>query len=107
SSMITTVLKPQGFRVENTSSAASITVDGTELPHGQMTAMCLGDCDFVAASPTVLGDGCLDVKESLLVPPTSTSNPWDFFSVPVPALFAATNPLVVFKDANVSAADAQ
>ncbi|TAK66645.1 MAG: hypothetical protein EPO22_03645 [Dehalococcoidia bacterium] len=53
------------------------------------------------------GDGCPDVKEPQLVPPTDPNNPWDFYSVPVPALFAAPNPLIVFRDATVSAADAQ
>jgi hypothetical protein len=47
------------------------------------------------------------VKEPLLVPPTDPTNPWDFYSVPVPALFAAPNPLVVFKDSAVTAGDAQ
>ncbi|TAK62615.1 MAG: hypothetical protein EPO22_07345, partial [Dehalococcoidia bacterium] len=53
------------------------------------------------------GDGCADVKEPLLVPPTDPNNPWDFFSVPVPALYAASNPLIVFRDSVVSATDAQ
>jgi len=53
------------------------------------------------------GDGCADVKEPLLVPPTDPNNPWDFFSVPVPALFAAPNPLIVFRDSQVGASDAQ
>ncbi|TAK62433.1 MAG: hypothetical protein EPO22_07495 [Dehalococcoidia bacterium] len=53
------------------------------------------------------GDGCPDVDEPLLVPPTDPANPWDFYSVPVPALFAAANPATVFKDNVVSASDAQ
>jgi hypothetical protein len=50
-------------------------------------------------------DGCSDVKE-----PALTLDPlyaWDFYSVPVPSLFAAPNPLVVFRDSAVSASDAQ
>ncbi len=53
------------------------------------------------------GDGCSDVKEPQLAPPTDPHNPWDFYSVPVPALFAAPNPLTDFKDSMVQAADAQ
>jgi len=53
------------------------------------------------------GDACPDGKEPLLVPPTDPTNPWDFYSVPVPALLAAPNPKVVFANAVVSATDAQ
>ncbi len=59
------------------------------------------------AVPDTDGDGCNDPKELLLVPPTDPNNPWDFYSVPVPALFAASNPLTDFKDSMVRAADAQ
>ena len=52
-------------------------------------------------------DGCSDIKELLLVPPTDPHNAWDFYNVPVPALFAAANPLIVFPDHVVGAADAQ
>jgi hypothetical protein len=45
--------------------------------------------------------------EPLLVPPTDPLDPWDFYSVPVPALFAAANPLIDFKDSAVGAGDAQ
>ena len=41
------------------------------------------------------------------MPPTDLTNPWDFYNVPVPALFAAPDPTVVFKDHVVGAADAQ
>jgi len=34
-------------------------------------------------------------------------DPWDFYSVPVPALYAAPDPTVVFKDSVVSGADPQ
>ncbi|TAK67400.1 MAG: hypothetical protein EPO22_02965 [Dehalococcoidia bacterium] len=34
-------------------------------------------------------------------------NPWDFYSVPVPALFAAPNPLAAVHDNTVAASDAQ
>ncbi|TAK72174.1 MAG: hypothetical protein EPO22_00775, partial [Dehalococcoidia bacterium] len=53
------------------------------------------------------GDGCTDVKERLLVPPTSPSDAWDFYSVPVPALFASPNPTSTIRDGVVSASDAQ
>ncbi len=52
-------------------------------------------------------DGCADAKELLLVPPTDPLDPWDFFSVPVPALFAAQYPTTVFRDGTVSTADAE
>jgi hypothetical protein len=53
------------------------------------------------------GDGCPDVKELLLVPPTDPHDPWDFYSVPVPALFAAPDPTTVFRDNVVGVPDAQ
>lgn len=52
-------------------------------------------------------DGCADVYELGLTPPTNGLDPWDFYSVPVPALYAAANPLVVFRDSVVSAGDSQ
>jgi hypothetical protein len=39
--------------------------------------------------PDTDGDGCDDTHEPLLVPPTDPVDPWDFYSVPVPALFSA------------------
>ncbi len=53
------------------------------------------------------GDGCSNVDETLLRQPTNPYNPWDFYSVPVPALFAAPSPTTDFKDHVVGAADAQ
>jgi hypothetical protein len=53
------------------------------------------------------GDGCPDVKEPLLAPATAPDDPWDFYSVPVPALFASPNPLSDVKDNAVSGGDAQ
>ncbi len=53
------------------------------------------------------GDGCPDANEPMLVPPTDPLNAWDFYSVPVPALFAVPDPTTVFKDNIVRAADAQ
>jgi hypothetical protein len=50
-------------------------------------------------------DGCGDGYEVALS--LNANDPWDFYSVPVPALFAASNPLVVFRDSVVSASDAQ
>ncbi len=53
------------------------------------------------------GDGCADAKELLLIPLTDPLDPWDFFSVPVPALFSAQYPTIVFRDSAVTAVDAQ
>jgi hypothetical protein len=52
-------------------------------------------------------DGCPDLSEPNLRPPTNPLNPWDFFSVPVPALFKIVNPVGVERDSAVAAADAQ
>ncbi len=52
------------------------------------------------------GDSCGDGQE-VLHWGLNPLNPWDFYTVPVPALFAAPNPLTDFRDNNVSAADAQ
>jgi hypothetical protein len=52
-------------------------------------------------------DGCPDAQEALLSPATAPDNPWDFYSVPVPALFNAADPTVLFKDNVVSAGDSQ
>jgi hypothetical protein len=51
------------------------------------------------------GDGCIHAKELLLG--LDPLNPWDFYSVPVPPLFAAPDPTIVFKDNMVSSSDAQ
>ena len=71
--------------------------------------MAANDCDHDPAFPfpTLYGDGCVDGAELALVPPTDPANPWDFYSVPVPALIAAPDPLVVVRDGAVGAADAQ
>jgi glucose/arabinose dehydrogenase len=53
------------------------------------------------------GDGCSDAAELLLVPPTDPNNPWDFYSVPVPALFSAPDPTALVRDNIVGASDAQ
>lgn len=52
------------------------------------------------------GDGCHDHPE-VTKPFLDPTNGWDFFSVPVPALFSAPNPTTDFKDSVVSASDAQ
>lgn len=56
-------------------------------------------------APDSDGDGCRDAKEA----PFSLDmwNPWDFFSVPAPALFSAADPTTDFRDKVVSGADAQ
>jgi large repetitive protein len=63
-----------------------------------------------ATNPLIVdtdADGCGDGKELLLSPPIVPTNPWDFYSVPVPALFVAPNPTIVFRDDVVGASDAQ
>jgi len=57
--------------------------------------------------PDTDADACGDGHEFLLAPPTDPLDPWDFYSVPVPALIAAPNPTTVTKNASVSATDAQ
>lgn len=52
-------------------------------------------------------DGCGNTLEPLLNPSIDPLNPWDFYSVPVPALYAAPNPTTDFKDSGVSYGDAQ
>lgn len=61
----------------------------------------------VISSGDIDGDGCGDGKEGTLVPPTDFRNRWDFYSVPVPALFIAPNPLGIFSDGIIGASDAQ
>jgi hypothetical protein len=51
------------------------------------------------------GDGCADVKEQALG--TDPLNPWDFYSVPVPALLAAASPVGISKDGVVAPKDVQ
>lgn len=65
------------------------------------------DTQFAVANEDTDGDGCPNIDEPLLVPPTDPNNQWDFYSVPVPALFAAPDPLLVYRDADVTAQDAQ
>jgi hypothetical protein len=69
-----------------------------------------GDCDFDLAFPGVVGDGCVDsggtsTNEADLG--LDDTDPWDFFSVPLPALFAAADPTVAFRDYRVMPQDAQ
>ena len=56
-------------------------------------------------NPDTDADACDDAREGALG--LDPRNPWDFFSVPVPALLAATDPLVVFKVGTLGAGDAQ
>jgi hypothetical protein len=51
------------------------------------------------------GDGCGDDAEAQLG--LNPADSWDFYSVPIPALYSASNPLGVTKDSVVSGADAQ
>lgn len=55
--------------------------------------------------PDTDADGCGDGKETSFA--LSPINPWDFYSVPVPALFVAPSPLTTFRDSTVAAGDAQ
>jgi hypothetical protein len=56
--------------------------------------------------PDTDGDGCGDGKE-VTFPALDPTNPWDFYSVPVPALFAAPSPTTDFRDSSVTVTDAQ
>jgi hypothetical protein len=56
-------------------------------------------------APDSDGDGCRDAKEPTLS--LDMWNPWDFYSVPIPALFAAPDPTTDFRDDKVAASDAQ
>jgi hypothetical protein len=51
-------------------------------------------------------DGCTDVKE-MKIPDLNANDHWDFYSVPVPALMTSPNPQNDFRDAVVTATDAQ
>jgi hypothetical protein len=51
------------------------------------------------------GDGCGDAAELALG--INPADPWDFYSVPVPALFTAADPIGNIHDGNVAASDAQ
>ena len=51
------------------------------------------------------GDGCGSTSETALG--LDPANPWDFFSVPVPALIHAIKPAMVLRDRMVAASDAQ
>jgi glucose/arabinose dehydrogenase len=75
-------------------------------PTVSVTTSCAGASVFTTAGTDSDGDGCGDAEEGAY-PALSPGDPWDFYSVPVPALFAAANPAVVFKDATVSSSDAQ
>ena len=61
----------------------------------------------VVSDADIDGDGCSDPQESLLAPPANFLNRWDFYSVPVPALFIAPNPVAVSRDGIIGASDAQ
>ncbi len=59
----------------------------------------------IVYSPDSDGDGCRDVSEAGLG--LDVHNTWDFYSVPVPALFAAPFPATESHDGIVRASDAQ
>ena len=56
-------------------------------------------------APDSDSDGCRDSKE--LGYGLDPWNKWDFYSVPVPALFSAADPTTDFRDRFLSASDAQ
>ncbi len=59
------------------------------------------DCDTDVQFGGVLGDGCVDTEDS------DPHDPWDFYSVPVPALFVSGSPTTDHRDNAVVAPDAQ
>ncbi len=107
-----------------TQDISSLDVDGDGLTNGQEFGLganpCNADTDgdglldgfealTIGTDPLKVdtdGDACGDGKE-LTIAGLSPLDPWDFYSVPLPALFAAVDPLTVFKDGVVGPADAQ
>jgi hypothetical protein len=69
------------------------------------------DCDHDVAFPPIYGDHCSDADEAAKPAFGGGSflgtNPWDFYTVPVPGLKSAATPTTVFRDNQVLAADAQ
>ncbi len=68
------------------------------------------DCDWDPAYPFFVGDGCPDSEEpakSIGGQALSGTNPWDFYAVPQPALFAAPSPTTTFRTSTIGAAGAQ
>jgi hypothetical protein len=59
-------------------------------------------CDHTADED---GDGCINPREKLMG--LDFGDPWDFYSVPVPALLAANNPGADLRDTVVASGDAQ
>lgn len=76
----------------------------------QLLCMAMDDCDHDIAFPRVYGDGCSAIDEqakSFNGFGFDSSNPWDFYTVPAPALKAASSPGTVFRDNQILAGDAQ
>jgi hypothetical protein len=71
----------------------------------------IASTDTPTATPTIDpsldsdGDGCGDAAELALG--LNPFDPWDFYNVPVPALFSAADPTLVVIDHAVSGSDAQ
>jgi hypothetical protein len=95
-----------------TSTAPTATPTSTATPGGPATICStnvggpptLGsglDCDTDTRFGGVLGDGCVDSEDA------NPLDPWDFYSVPVPALLAAASPTTTFRDNAVTPFDAQ
>jgi hypothetical protein len=83
-------------------TAAAADTDGDSLSDG-------AEVDTYHTNPYAFdtdADGCGDGKE-VTFPSLNANDPWDFFSVPVPALFAAPNPVGLMRDSVVGPGDAQ
>lgn len=76
----------------------------------RLLCMAVDDCDHDIAFSRVYGDGCSTMDEqakSFNGLGFDSSNPWDFYTVPLPALKAASSPGTVFRDNQILAGDAQ
>ncbi len=82
----------------------------TKTTWGALGCSPFADCDHDPLFPTVYGDGCPDAEEpskNIGGVPLDANNPWDFYSVPVPALLAAPSPATTFRTNTISAGGAQ
>lgn len=70
----------------------------------------LDDCDHDSGFSRYYGDACTGVDENTKTYkgfPFSNESPWDFYTVPVPALKSAPDPSLVFRDNQILPTDAQ
>ena len=75
-------------------------------PTVSVTTTCSNATVATAAPVDSDGDGCVDGMEARFAN-LRPDDPWDFYSVPVPALIAALNPTGIVRDAVVGPTDAQ